>query len=454
MRWILLGCALATCATAQLQISLFDGKTETALAPVTNLGATAMGDSTEYRFHARNLTAAAIALQPPLQVAGSGFTLSSQPQLPYIVAPGNFVEFRIRFAPYDAGTYSARLTVNGISNLLSATAKAAPVLSLISDGPASVLAAGAPIDFGRIQKKTSAARTVRMANATAAALTIANVALSGAVFHGATGLKLPLQLAPAAAVEFAVTFDPQSAGQYTGTLTVDDRSLVLTGIAFDPPLPPATVSVTGAQASGAQAKVAVTFASKPESSGNGTLTLDFRPAVAGVADDPSILFPAGSSRKLSFTVAEGDPVASFNGLKEVALQTGTTAGVITLTLNVAGAVSQTQVAIPAAAVSIDKASALRRVSDLDVTITAFDNTRTAGQFTFTFYDTAGRVVAPGAIKVDATADFGRYFAISRVGGSFLTRVTFPVTGDATQIAGVEVSVANQAGASQTGRLSF
>ena len=65
-------------------------------------------------------------------------------------------------------------------------------------------------------------------------------------------------------------------------------------------------------------------------------------------------------------------------------------------------------------------------------MTGFDNTRSAGPITYTFYDTAGNALAP--ISVDYTADFASFFAGSDQGGAFALRSVFPVTGDASKIA--------------------
>ncbi len=456
MRASILVLALAVTASAQLQINFYDGKSEQALTAVTDLGTTSMGDSSEYRFHARNNTIASIALLPPIKIAGQSFTISDQPvPLPYIVAPGSFAEFRVRFSPADPGSYSASLTVNGASWLLRASAVAAPTVSVVNAGPALILTAGAPIDFGRVQKKQSVSKTIRLSNGSTAPLTIQSVGLSaGTVFHSANPPQGPLALAPGEARDFQISFDPLAAGQYNGILSIDNRSFPLTGIGYDPPMPAPSLTLTGPQTSGSQPTLSIRFASIPETSGNGIVTLDFRSSLTGVGDDPAVMFLPSASRSLSFTVVEGAAVASIGGLTEVPVQLGTTAGTVTLTLQLAGTTAQTSIEVPAAAITIDKASANRRVNDLDIVITAFDNTRTAGQFNFTFFDSAGKVVAPGAIHVNSTSDFNRYFAISRVGGVFLTRLTFPVTGDASQIAGVEVELLNKAGKSQTGRLNM
>jgi hypothetical protein len=452
---LLLGFVLATSAYAQLQVVFYDGTAERTIGSSVNLGATAMSDSTESRFRARNNGVTSVALQS-VAVAGQSFSISSKPALPYVVAPGNFVEFRVQFAPLAPGSYSATLTVNGVSTLLLATGVAAPVLTVDNSTIGTLLTAGAPIDFGRILKTDSAARIIRVSNTTTVALQVNVVSVSGATFHGPTGISLPAKLAPGAAATFQLSFDPKTSGAQTGALTVDGRTFQLAGVAYDPPFPQPSISINGGASSGLQPRLAVKLAAASGVAGTGTLTLDFAPNTPATPDDPAIMFVSTGSRHLTFQVAEGDTTASFgtSSQKDVVFQTGTTAGTITMTVQLADYTEKSTIVIAPAAVTLDSAGANRRVSDLDVQMIAFDNTRTAGKFNFTFYDLAGKVIQPGVMAVDTTADFGRYFAISKVGGSFLMRATFPITGDATQIGGVEVELVNAAGSTKTRRLSL
>jgi hypothetical protein len=86
---------------------------------------------------------------------------------------------------------------------------------------------------------------------------------------------------------------------------------------------------------------------------------------------------------------------------------------------------------------------------LQVQVTGFDNTRTAGSLIFTFYDAAGSTVLPGAIPSDNTTGFTHYFQQSSLGGVFRLTAVFPVTGDPTQIKGFDVQLANSAGSAKT-----
>jgi hypothetical protein len=89
-----------------------------------------------------------------------------------------------------------------------------------------------------------------------------------------------------------------------------------------------------------------------------------------------------------------------------------------------------------------------------VSITGFDNTYTAGAMTFTFIDASGRTIDPGPIGTDFTSNFKTFYGAAQAGSAFLLRVTCPVTGDATQVSGVDVQMTNAAGVAHSQRVTF
>ncbi len=451
-RVMLAAALLSPAALAQLQLLIFDGTTEKAVTTITDLGSVPAGDSREVRFRARNIGTAAVLLQT-VTLSGQGFTISSAPSLPFTIAPTNFVEVRVRFAGTGLGSYSATLSVNTLQTLLRASVVASATVSVVNGSGATVLAAGATIDFGRVQKGQSSSQQIRVANPGTAALSISACSLSGDPYH-APALKCPLSLAAGAAVTWAVTFDPKSAGAQTGTLLIDGRTFNLSGVAFDPPLPQPSITFDGPLVSAAQPRLTIGLAAISETSGSGTVTMDFQPASASMGDDPAIRFISSGARTLSFQVKEGDRTGSFPTGADTVFQTGTTAGTIVFRVKLGTYDNAFSFPIAPAAIYVDHATATRRVNDLDVAVTGYDNSRTAGRFTFTFYDKNGTLVQPGAIRADWSETFSNYFKASKVGGSFTIRATFPVTGDATQIAGVEVELTNSAGATKTTRFTF
>jgi hypothetical protein len=148
--------------------------------------------------------------------------------------------------------------------------------------------------------------------------------------------------------------------------------------------------------------------------------------------------------------------ASINGQPSAMFQTGTTAGAITFTLSGAqiSGDATTTVAIPPAPISIDTAAASnQRLGELDIEITGFDNTRSAGSMSFTFFDAKGNPIG-SAINADFASAFKNYFTAAQSGSAFLMRVSFPVQGDQKQVSKVQVTLSNSAGPTQTGPLTF
>ncbi len=447
---ILLGC-LSLPAWAQLQVFQFDGTTETPVIGVYQVPAAAPGDTLEIRFRVRN-TGTGPENFKTLSIAGQGFRISATPTLPYVIASGQFADFKVAFSPDAPGFYSANLQVNGTTIYVRGTAAPAAVLS----AGTTVLAAGGTVDFGGTERGTTVTRSFTLSNPSNSVIAISSILVSGNGFQGPVGVSSALSLSPAQSASFQIVFAPQASGTFTGKLTVDQRSFILTGLSLDPPLPKASI-VLNSQAgqSAQQAVVSIQLAAASKVSGTGTLTLDFKPAVAGVTDDPAIRFLSGPPRVATVTIAPGDSAGTFGALAQLGFQTGTTAGTLTFTLKFPSGTQQISTTIAAAPISFDTASGTRRVSDLDVSLIGFDNTHSASQITFTFYGPAGQALAPGPIKVDETSDFRAYFSSTQaVGGAFALRATFPVTGDATKVVGVDVEMTNSAGIAKTQRITF
>src|SRR5206468_936862 len=120
----------------------------------------------------------------------------------------------------------------------------------------------------------------------------------------------------------------------------------------------------------------VTFDHPADSAGAGTVTLDFTDLA-----DPAIAFATGG-RSLTFLVARGDTGARF------LFQTGTSAGTIAFTVALGDSSDQATVRIPGVAPAFTTVQAARSAGSIDVRIAGFDNTRTAGPLTFTFFDSA------------------------------------------------------------------
>ncbi len=430
-------------ALAQIQVFQFNGTTETAVGGLFNVGSATPGDTLDTRFRVRNIGAGPATFQT-LSLAGSGFQIVAQPSLPYIIAPGSEAEFRVDFTPATIATYSAFMLVDTLNITLQGTA--VPAASLALAGSNTPLPAGATIDFGSIVRGSSKLQTFSLSNPGSSNLTVAAITVTGSGFSGPIGLTAPVQLASGQTASFQVAFQPQTGQSAIGTLTVDGRSFNLTGLGLDPPLP--TASITLASTLGASAQqnsVSITLASASQVTGSGTLSMQFTPNVSGVTDDAAVEFLSGARRVATVTISAGDSVAKFNGQSSIAFQTGATAGTIAFTLTLPSGTQQTSLNIAPAPITLDTATGLRKAGELDISLTGLDNTYTASQMVFTFYDLAGAMVQPGAISANASSLFQQYFATTQVGGLFALLAKFPVTGDTSQIGSVTIQITNSSG---------
>jgi hypothetical protein len=136
-------------------------------------------------------------------------------------------------------------------------------------------------------------------------------------------------------------------------------------------------------------------------------------------------------------------------------QTGTSSGRIGFTISGISTDGDptTVLTIPASLLSLDTTTATRRTGNLDIQAIGFDNTYSVGAMVFTFLDTSGQAVPPGAILADFTQAFRAFFSKTQTGSAFQVRVSFPVTGDTSGIAAVEMKLSNGAGTTTT-RVAF
>jgi len=414
-------------AWGQLQFFVVTGSSEQPAPSLYSLGSVYANETATGRFRIRNMSAGPAAVTT-LTVAGTGFSLNA-PGLPVTLAPQAALDFTVAFRAPDTGSYSAALRSDGISILLTATVL--PRLTL-----------NGSFDFGSVVRGLNAQRRFTVLNETPQTMIVPAIAVQGADFALSGSTPSGQALQPQQSGEFTVVFTPLAAGARQGTLVFGDRSYALTGVGSDPPLPRPSLSIDLKQTASAQQGVAIVKFDAPASiGGSGTITLDFRGAA-----DPTVAFASGG-RTAGFLIAPGDTQASFP------FQTGTTAGTMTFTARVGSLSDQITVAIPGALVGISTAAGARSNGSVEVRVTGFDNTRTIGALSFTFLDASGTALA-AAIQTDASGDFQKYFAGTDLGGTFLLRAVFPVTGDASRIASCDVTLTNSTGNAKAPRISF
>ena len=449
-RALILAFLLPLAADAQNgQLALFatNGSTEVPIGTTLDMGKVAAGDILSIRIRMRNTGAGSLNITR-FVFDENEFTITA-PTLPFSIVPGSVQDVLLGFSATALGPHSANLQVNSTKVMVSATVVVGPVLTVFPacTGPDASLS----INFGRVQSGQMDLCTFYLQNPGAQDMTIETfqiTGITGSAFQMSTGPAAPFKIAPGGTAAFVINFTPKAAGSYTSSLVIETRTYVLTGTAFDAPLPaPLLEFDSGPVQSAQQRSLTMRLATASSISTSGYVNLAFLPDTALVTDDPAVVFLATGTRSLPFSITQGSTLISIAGQTAAVFQTGTSSGRIRFTLSGISTTGDptTLLTVPASPISVDIATATRRTGNLDVQVIGFDNTYSAGAMSFTFSDTSGQTLPPGAIRADFTQAFRTFFTTTKAGSAFQVRVTFPVTGDTSGIGAVDVQLTNSAG---------
>ena len=180
-------------------------------------------------------------------------------------------------------------------------------------------------------------------------------------------------------------------------------------------------------------------------------TLTFRPD-GNLPDDRTIVFTNGQ-RQIDVNLAAGS-----TGPAQVSFQTGSTAGVITLTPRFfAGADDVTPANVASRNITIARAAPAFAAGDLrcarstattlTVTLAGLSNTREVRQAAFGFEAAPGESLTASQFPVDVTQIFNAWFTNPSATGTFLYTQVFNVQPSTSAIASVSVTLTNTVGAS-------
>lgn len=176
-----------------------DGQSQTLSSTITNTGSASVSIS-------------------QVGITGTGFAVSGI-TTPLTLTAGGTATVSVKFAPTSSGSVSGTVTITSDASNASLTigvsgtgATAAGQLSITP----STLA------FGSVADGTSSSGTATL-KATGANVTVTAASTNNSVFM-IGGLSLPVTIAAGASLPVTVTFSPQTAGSFTGTLTVTSNA--------------------------------------------------------------------------------------------------------------------------------------------------------------------------------------------------------------------------------------
>ncbi|HYI94509.1 MAG TPA: putative Ig domain-containing protein [Bryobacteraceae bacterium] len=265
-----------------------------------------------------------------------------------------------------------------------------------------------------------------------------------------------------------ITGTPTAAGSFSFTAQVTDAATgiqtaqrTLTLQVSLPDVSAVNIDVPANPQAGQQIRVNVGIGTAYPVDITGTLNLAFAPNAANNADDPAIQFSTGG-RSVPFTIPAGQTQAVFR-VTDLGVQTGTTAGTITLStvMQAAGApvncncqLNQT-IVIPRSAPTISSLRVTRTATGFNVVITGFSTSRELTQGTFRFAGASTLDTTELVVPLTATAN--SYFQSAtgaQFGGQFTLNLPFTIQGNTTSVTSVTGTITNSTGTSQPVTATF
>jgi hypothetical protein len=154
-----------------------------------------------------------------VSATGPGYSTSAL-TLPLSLNPNQSTTFNVTFAPASAGSASGSVSI--ASNAPNSPA----VIGLSGSGVTSTQALSfstTNLSFGSVNTGASATQSVTVTNNGNANIVISGISAAGAEF-GLSGAGTPTTLTPTQTLTFSVIFNPTTAGNATGTVTVTSNA--------------------------------------------------------------------------------------------------------------------------------------------------------------------------------------------------------------------------------------
>ena len=261
---------------------------------------------------------------------------------------------------------------------------------------------------------------------------------------------------------------PTTQGTYTFTLEVSDSAQPVAGTSsrsftIAVALPPVTtVNITGLSdnpAPAQQVRINLNIGAPFPVDVTGAITLTFAPDAANNADDPTIQFSNGGRTRPS--PSRWVKLKLYFRTTDLFLQTGTTAGTITLTTSltaagnpVACSCSLTQtIRIARTAPVISSVRVSRTASGFTIVIIGYSSPREITRAVFRFSGASS--LQTNEVTLPATDLFNQYYrGNSLVGGQFVLTDPFAIQGAAGDVTSVTIVLSNSAGDSQPSTATF
>ncbi len=405
-----------------------------------------------------------------INLSGAAYQIIGTLPLPFTLLPGGSANIAFSFTPTQPGANIGSLTIG--SAAFSLAGRGLGPLYRYSYGVGSTstpINSGATIFFPQGQVGQTSIATFTITNAGTATASIGGIFISSQTspFALAGVPAFPLVLAPGAAASFQITYTPTAVGGQQASLVIDGAQFTLSGSGAPLPAFP-SYSLSGPSGSASnlqQVPITLSIASPYPLPIQGSLAVVDVPQ--GFSADPAVQFSTGG-KTAAFTIPANSTSAVFaNGSTTVKLQTGSTAGTITLTpsFQTSGGGSTVTPSggsplvftIPAAApVIIGAQVSSSSPTSITVAITGVTNTETLSQIAVQLSPASGYSLKSTSVTIPVSAAATAFFASAAAasfGGQFVASVPFTFTAGGTVpsaltlIKSMSITVTNDQGAS-------
>lgn len=452
---------------------MISGESATPLTPNGSLALqdAVVGEKSSTVVRVRN-TGNADARIETINVAGTGFSLSEVPFVPLTLTPGAAATFTVNFQPTEPGRAAGRLRVGRDNFDVAANGLGANLQFTYSSGSASFNVGnnGTVVFTPAAVGATSTVRFTLQNNGTAPT-SINSISVTGStVFTASNVPATPLTIEPGGNTALTLTFTPTTTGPATASLKVDTQNFTLSAVGNQPaPLSNYTFEgASGTVEASAQPSMGLRLERPYALALSGVLTLTFNSEV--FATDPAVQFATGG-RTINFTVPAGQTQAVFpNGRTQVALQTGTVAGTLTVTpafTTTEGGINLTPTTPPALNLSVAQTAPRllglqvqsKTASGFTLLVTGYATGRSITAMEFQFNPVSGETVATTRLSLNVEPSFNAWYGgvtSQPYGSSFTASIPFTMQGDVKNvnsvvdtIQSVSVTLSNRQGASQS-----
>jgi large repetitive protein len=370
------------------------------------------------------------------------FTVTNLPLLPVTLKPNDILTFTLNFTPTQTGKNTGNLQVGNDLFSLAGNGLGPNLTFSYGSAPATVVPGGGMVIFSPLQVGQTASLPFTVTNSGTTVGHVASIAVADTqgIFTLTNLPPLPATMNPGDTFTFKISFAPATTGFSTSTLQIDTQTFTLSGSGTPPPSLPA-VQFTGASGTVnpfSQPAIGLSLASPYTIDVSGTLTISM--ATAGLNPDPAVQFGTGG-QKVGFTIPANSTSAVFaSGGNQILVQTGTTAGTITVTAALATTAGLNLTPSPAPAVTLTVASsaptileaalASESTTGFTLQVVGFSTIHSLTSLNFQFTTTSGVSAANASVPVDVLAAATNWYASATsqpFGGQFSISIPFSLT---------------------------